>query len=296
MPRSNPLISIYLPTRNRSALLTRAVSSVLKQTIQDFELIIVDDCSTDQTGDLCSTICKADLRVRYYRTHQRSGAPYARNLAIREAASPLVTGLDDDDEMLPERLSSLLRHFKPTQSLLCSSAYEKNESWHRLVNAGEAVIDLDELLFDNIVGTQVITLKSRLEAIGGFDETLTASQDYDVWVRLVEKYGPGKRIALPTYIINADNRSDRITVSSKTYASQFLSKHRRIMNPHQIASQEFYTIAARGDQLTFAEWTKVTNRRTWVKTTRYLITSRLPWLRAIARVARRLRSSIGRPL
>ncbi|NCW20224.1 MAG: glycosyltransferase family 2 protein [Gammaproteobacteria bacterium] len=81
MPNAMPVVSIYLTTRNRGVLLRRALSSVFAQSLEDYELLIVDDCSSDDTADICSTICEADSRVRYLRTYQRSGAPYARNLA-----------------------------------------------------------------------------------------------------------------------------------------------------------------------------------------------------------------------
>lgn len=93
--------------------------------------------------------------------------------------------------------------------------------WHgahwdpqRISNAGEQVITLDDLLYDNIIGTQAITLKARITSIGGFDESLSSAQDYDLWVRLVERFGAAKRLGVPTYVMHADNRSDRISVAN----------------------------------------------------------------------------------
>ena len=295
MPNAMPVVSIYLTTRNRGVLLRRALSSVFAQSLEDYELLIVDDCSSDDTADICSTICEADSRVRYLRTYQRSGAPYARNLAIRAARSDLVTGLDDDDEMLPDRLSILFQQFNQTNSLLSTAAIEQTETWHRIVNAGTKKVSLDDLLFDNVIGTQAITLKSRIEAIGGFDESLNSSQDYDLWVRLVQKYGPAMRLGKPTYIIHADNRPDRITVASTYSSSSFLKKHRQLMNQRQIASQEIYGIALRQERLPLSRWVDLTNRKTWRKTTRYFVTSRFPILRKIANAARSALSVLRSP-
>ncbi len=295
MPNAKPVVSIYLPTRNRSALLRRALSSVFAQSLEDYEILIVDDCSSDDTADICSTICEADSRVRYFRTYERSGAPYARNLAIRAARSDLVTGLDDDDEMLPDRLSILCQQFNQTYSLLSSAAIEQNESWHRIVNAGTKKVSLDDLLFDNVIGTQAITWKSRIEAIGGFDECLNSSQDYDLWVRLVQQHGPAMRLGKPTYLIHADNRPDRITVANAYSSSDFLTKHRHLMNQGQIASQEIYGIALRREPLPLSRWVNLTNRKTWRKTTRYLVTSRFPKLRKIANAARSALSVLRSP-
>jgi glycosyltransferase involved in cell wall biosynthesis len=291
MSNLRPLVSVYLPTRNRINLLRRAVSSVFAQTLSNFELIIVDDCSDDETAEYCASLQTSDTRVRCYRTYARSGAPYARNLAISHARSDLVTGLDDDDEMLPSRLASLLASFDARYSLVSSPAYIRTESWQRISNAGAKVITLDDLFYDNIVGTQMLTLKSRMTSIGGFDESLTSAQDYDMWVRLVEKFGPASRTATPTYVMHADNRPDRISIANAPLVGGFLAKHRSLMNPLQIATQELYVVASKGDPLHFARWVELTNRKTWVKSTRYLITSRVPQLR---RVGNALRSFLSR--
>ena len=105
MSAAQPEVSVYLPTRNRAHLLREAVESVLAQTFSGFELLIVDDGSDDARA-LESLSCM-DPRIRMFRHEQPRGAPAARNYAIREARGRFLTGIDDDDLLLPTRLESL---------------------------------------------------------------------------------------------------------------------------------------------------------------------------------------------
>lgn len=102
-------VSIIIPTYNRAALLVRAIHSVLRQSYRDFELIIVDDCSSDRTREIVSAIC--DRRIRFIRREQNGSAAAARNTGIRAAAGELVCFLDDDDEYVPEFLEKVTSAF-----------------------------------------------------------------------------------------------------------------------------------------------------------------------------------------
>src|ERR1700722_18236400 len=102
------LVSIYLPTKNREALLRRAVESVLTQSYTTLELIVVDDGSTDGTRRYLETVRTADSRVRVIRNETSLGAPLSRNLAIRDARGEFIAGLDDDDRVHPHRIASLV--------------------------------------------------------------------------------------------------------------------------------------------------------------------------------------------
>jgi hypothetical protein len=104
-----PAVSVVLTTFNRSALLTRAIESVLAQTLDDFELIVVDDCSTDDTSEVISRI--DDPRVSFMRHETNLGLASARNSGIHRARGRFVCFLDDDDELLPDKLSAQTRAF-----------------------------------------------------------------------------------------------------------------------------------------------------------------------------------------
>lgn len=117
----NKTIGIYLPTKNRVELLKRAVDSVLAQTYSNFKLLIIDDGSTDTTPEYLKSI--TDPRVSYIRNEQSERACNARNRAIKELDTELVTGLDDDDVFLPERLERLIAVYDPHYAFVCSGYY-----------------------------------------------------------------------------------------------------------------------------------------------------------------------------
>jgi glycosyltransferase involved in cell wall biosynthesis len=98
-----PQISVIIPTYNRAHLLPRAVESVLRQTFQDFELIIIDDGSTDNTKEAIEEFQKKDKRIKYF-YHKNAGPSSARNLGIKNSIGKYIAFLDSDDVWLPEKL------------------------------------------------------------------------------------------------------------------------------------------------------------------------------------------------
>jgi glycosyltransferase involved in cell wall biosynthesis len=253
MSGPQPEVSVYLPTRNRTHLLREAIESVLAQTFSGFELLIVDDGSDDASA-LESLSCM-DPRIRMFRHEQPRGAPAARNYAIREARGRFLTGLDDDDLMLPRRLESLLAAKPENYSLVCSSFYLEKNGQRRRYNARACAITLDNILHQNLIDNQAMMLTERAREIGGFDETLKASQDYDFWTRLIERFGPAHRIAEPSYVRRESIVADAITWSPRFAegAKQYTAKHRNKMNGAQLRSQRLLHKITAGQPLRWYE-------------------------------------------
>ncbi len=108
--KNNPLISIYMPTWNRQQLAIRAIKSVLRQDYSNWEMIIVDDCSTSREQLQQYVTALNDPRITYIHNDINSGACAVRNQAIMLAQGEYITGIDDDDEWTPNRLSVFLAH------------------------------------------------------------------------------------------------------------------------------------------------------------------------------------------
>ena len=109
---NRPKVSIIIPTYNRAKLLSRAIKSVLDQTFKDFELIIVDDGSTDNTKGVVEEFQKKDSRIKYI-WQENSGAPAKpKNTGIRQARGEYVAFLDDDDEWFPKKLEKQIELFE----------------------------------------------------------------------------------------------------------------------------------------------------------------------------------------
>lgn len=237
-----PLISVYMPTYNRAKMAICAIESVLAQDYPNLELLVVDDASTDDTWAVLTNKYINEERVRFFRQSKGQGACAARNRAISEARGEFVTGIDDDDEFLPGRLSSLYQAYDDKYSCVCSGYVWDYGSVQKTLFATDEVVSLSTLLDLHILSNQALVKRERMLALGGFDITLAAFQDYDMWVRVVQAYGPARRIAKASYKVNVGHELGRITNSPKRLDAhkQFVAKHRIHMSERNLHNQMFY--------------------------------------------------------
>lgn len=243
MATSNfPLISVYMPTYNRVQMAIRAIESVLAQDYPNLELLVVDDASSDDTWQVLTNKYINDERIRFFRQSSGQGACAARNRAISEAKGEFVTGIDDDDEFLPNRLSSLYSAYDDKYSCVCSGYIWDYGTVQKRLFATRRVVGLAELLDLHTLSNQALVKRDRMLALGGFDINLAAFQDYDMWVRVVQAYGPALRIATPSYKVNVGHELGRITNSPKRLDAhkQFVAKHRAQMSERNLQNQMFY--------------------------------------------------------
>lgn len=230
MAMHDPTISIYIATRNRAHLLPRALSSILGQH-PSIEVIVVDDSSDDSTPALLEAM-SAETKLRWLRTDARIGACAARNMAIREARGHYVTGLDDDDEMVPGRLATLLAALRPEDAFVCASDWIAVPGRPFQQRVAPSRIALQTILARNVVGNQVLVQRDKLLACGGYDESLPAAQDHDLWIRLIHHHGPARGLREPLQIVHADTNSSRISTSRQRRSGYWIvyRKHRRLMD------------------------------------------------------------------
>lgn len=187
-PARLPKVSVVIPTYNRRDLVQRAIQSVLDQTYRDFEIIVIDDGSTDGTR----AAVEGRERVRYLR--QTNGGPAsARNLGIREAQGEFIAFLDSDDVWLPEFLTSqvdVLSRY-PEVALVCARSSVGNKEAKDFPLRRKLITgDLYARLYDrSFVRTPtVVVRKSCLDAVGCFNESYPWSEDHDLWLRIARKY------------------------------------------------------------------------------------------------------------
>lgn len=187
-----PTVSVIIPTYNRANFLMRAVKSVYQQTFKDFEVIIVDDGSTDETQQ-----CLPTLGFQFcYKYLPHSGIPaYVRNEGIKEARGDYVAFLDDDDTWLPDKLERQMELAEkyPYVVLFSSNAY--SQSYHSN-QAGELYLQIHDqklgnlfwdLINDNFVITSTVLVeRAILNHLGGFnqDQRLIGIEDYEMWLRV----------------------------------------------------------------------------------------------------------------
>lgn len=229
----SPLVTVYMPTHNRQDLLKRAVDSVLAQTYQPIELIVVDDGSQDSTPEYLAQMQDAG-KLTFLRNETPMGACHARNRALEAASGEFITGMDDDDALKPERVARLVECFiSGNYSCVTSSIVEHTQHGRIGRPHDTGVTTLSQLLHHNRLGNQVLTKTSYLREVEGFDEQMPAFQDYDTWVRLLERFGPAYKLPNLDYIWYTDHESERITKSPEKRLralQRFEQKHQHLMS------------------------------------------------------------------
>lgn len=184
--RRPPLFSVIMPTWNRGVSIRHSVSSVLLQTLNDFELIVVDDHSEIPASKFLSEL--NDPRLRNIRLSANSGVATARNVGIKAAKGQYLAFLDDDDEFLPEKLEVVRTAFVDSVDVVyhCMRIHFVREGFSYINSPSRAPIMFQDLLLKNLLGSpsMVVLRKSACLAVGAFDETLPALEDYELWLRL----------------------------------------------------------------------------------------------------------------
>jgi len=181
-----PEVSVIIPTYNSARYVAEAVDSVLRQSFDDFEVIVIDDGSTDDTQSVMS---RYGSPVRYIR-QKNGGVSRARNRGIEESRSRYVAFLDADDTWFPNKLEKQMAAIRNQPShRACYSAFLVVDSCLTPIEVNRSKRHLtaleDLLLYGNVVGTPGTVLCERgLFDRGGFDPELSQCADWDMWVRL----------------------------------------------------------------------------------------------------------------
>lgn len=194
-----PEVSIIMPTYNRSQKVVRAVESVLDQSFRDFEIIVVDDGSTDDT---CQSLAKFGSSITYIRCPLNRGVSAARNAGVRTASAPWIAFLDSDDYWLREKLGVQMEFLRRNPEWV---ACQTEEIWirrGRRVNprrkhkkpSGD--IFKRSLALCLVSPSSVVVSRELFDEVGLFDETLQAAEDYDLWLRISCRY--------PIYLIERE--------------------------------------------------------------------------------------------
>lgn len=185
----HPEVSVVIPTYNRRAMLREAVLSVLAQQGARFELIVIDDGSTDGSADDLALLGEERAGALRVECTENRGAAAARNRGVALAQAPLIAFLDSDDIWMPAKLGRQLEFMRAHPECEISQCQERWIRGGRRVNPGQrhrkrgGDIFLDSLRTCLVSASAVIMRTERFRALGGFDETMRACEDYDLWLR-----------------------------------------------------------------------------------------------------------------
>ncbi len=206
-------VSVIIPVYNRPRLIQRAIESVLRQTVQPDEIIVIDDGSTDATP---SVLYDYVPRIRVIRTGHR-GVSHARNVGLRAARSEWIAFLDSDDEWLPKKLQRQLEWLRahPDERIV-----QTDEIWIRrgrrvnprkIHRKPEGWIFRPSLVRCLITPSSVVIHRSVFERVGLFDEDLPAVEDFDLWLRVTIHFPVG--LIHEPLIVKYGGRSDQLSSS-----------------------------------------------------------------------------------
>jgi glycosyltransferase involved in cell wall biosynthesis len=185
-----PLVSVAIPTRNRLRYLKEAIGSVRAQTYPNWELIVVDDASEDDTRPWLSSV--ADPRIRTISLSQHSERSEARNCGLVESRGEFVHFLDDDDRLLPRALERLMRAISRHSSAIAAvgARIEFDSHGNRRRQIGHPRVPVERFGWTDIVlgwcpGTgQALVRRSRLVEAGGWNNEMVFAEDHELWLRL----------------------------------------------------------------------------------------------------------------
>lgn len=183
-----PSISIIIPTYNRAATIGKTIDSFIAQTYKDWEMIVVDDHSKDNTKEVIDDYHKQDARINYMLNERKKGAQGARNTGILHAQADWVVLFDSDDYVYPEFLIKLYSVIDDKTDVVTCYAKQVNVgdgSTETLTWGGDGNIELDLLYSEKYVNfDDCIFRKSKLYEIGLLDENCPAFQEFDTHIRL----------------------------------------------------------------------------------------------------------------
>ena len=195
------MVSIIVPTYNREKTIERAVQSILRQTYGYYEIIIVDDGSTDNTEEIIKGI--EDDRIRYIRYKDNQGVSHARNVGIQAAQYDYIAFLDSDDEWLPDKLEHQMYKMMESSDdvglVFCRMSVCHRERKERyifpMMEYKPEILEgniFRSLLLYNTIGTPAMIVRRKcLEQSGGFKETLKCLEDWELILRIAKDWEIG---------------------------------------------------------------------------------------------------------
>jgi len=297
-----PLVSVIIPTYNRANRLGRAVKSVLNQTFNNFELLIIDDGSEDNTHDIVSDF--SDSRIIYLKHETNKGPNAARNSGLGIAQGENIAFLDSDDEWLPTMLEKQLEALKLNKglSVVYARAYVQKAdgdfiSGTKFSLNGEVY---KEALTQGYLSYMITLMvkKACFDKIGPFDEQFSNCDDDDICLRLAKEYRFGL-IPDELAIIHLD-KSTQISSQAKSYAEgwwKLFNKHESeiirvcgygVMAQHIMKSGHLFMRAKQPNNARNS-FSRAFSLLPSMKTLTYFIFSRLPFSVLIFRIIHKLK-------
>lgn len=259
------MVSAIVTTYKREPnMVLRALDSILAQTYRNIEIIVVDDSPSDFSAreDVRTAVemrqrDNSEINIRYIAHEKNMGACVARNTGLEAAKGEYIAYLDDDDEWLPEKIEKQMEVMQKTGVGLvyCGNMIQNDQTGLRTVAKKQYYRGkiFERLLFSNFIESTSYPLirKESLEQVGGFDPSMQAAQDYDVWLRIAERYEID--YVPEALVLYHEHGGERITTNPQKKISglkrinekyaDYLEKDRRLWWTRNLSVAYYYALA-----------------------------------------------------
>ena len=183
------MISIVLPTFNGEKYISQSIDSIIRQSYNDWELIVVDDCSTDRTGEIAERFAEDDGRIKIIHNTENKKLPASLNIGFRKTIGEYLTWTSDDNAYEKDALSVMhnFLNVNPKIPMVCTAMNLMDEEG--VVYSKYPEYDADRMYYNDIVGACFMYRRSVMESVGEYNENLFCVEDYEYWLRILERYG-----------------------------------------------------------------------------------------------------------
>lgn len=240
------IFSVIMPVYNREKSVLKSINSVLNQSFKEFELILIDDCSTDNSYTILSNL--KDKRIKLFRLDKNSGPGIARNAGIAKSQGKFISFLDSDDQFEPEFLQNTFDKFSATSDNIgfCWSGirYHLGENCKEYIWNPKIIKDSYHTFLDSIyIGTSAgVTVKREVfDAYGGFNENLLAAEDTEFFLRITKKYD---FLVIEKILVNIfKGGGDRLSKNFRKIAlayNQFMQDHLSEIDKSNYLKNKYY--------------------------------------------------------
>lgn len=187
--KNMPKVSIVLPSYNGEKYIHESIDSILRQTFLDWELIIVDDCSTDDTPKIADEYAERDTRIQVIHNTMNQKLPESLNIGFRQSKGDYLTWTSDDNIYLSYAMEKMVKYLDTYDSepMVCAKMLivDKNMQYLREMDQYDGL----RMYIDNKVGAAFMYRRAVLHQVGEYDKELFCIEDYDYWIRVLQRYG-----------------------------------------------------------------------------------------------------------
>ncbi len=257
------LVSVIIPAYNGEKFIPQSIGSVLAQTHTDWELIVVDDGSTDGTRAVVEGFCKKDPRIKYFYEENSGGPARPKNLGMKHAVGEYIAYLDQDDEWLPEKLEKQIRLFERSSNIGlvgCDAALVDNKGKvFSAYKTPEPKSIFPYLLERDYIysNSSVVIRREVVKKVGARDEKLKYAEDWDMWIRIAVAGYVFDFVHEPLlkYLVYPENTTKKLGFAVRARETEYIyRKHEALYQKYHAESAGLFHVGVKfclgGDQKT----------------------------------------------